>query len=175
MGADLLGYITLIPYKLTDKEIKECEKHLNDLENLLKNPDFICKIASEESSDAPMTKALQKLSPRAVYEMEMISYNGEDIEELEDLFENILELIPQAKSFIHNPTIESRDTCWRSYRILGRNFLMIFAGDTSWGDEPQGEGYETLKMIDMVGILSKIEEMTIPSESLSIQMIKGSV
>ncbi len=51
-------------------------------------------------------------------------------------------------------------------------FYSVFAGEMSWGDEPNGDGYQLLKNLDRVGVLSLIEKLSIPSQSLSVQFIK---
>ena len=176
MGADLIGYQTMLPMELTNEEKKECHTHLDELEGLLKSPDFLCKIAAEESAEEPLLKELNRLSPLAASEMNNLCYGDgtdpDDLEELDDYFTSILNLIPYSHKFIEEMDFGDRDTSWRVYKILGRKFYSVFAGEMSYGDEPEGGGYETLKGLDMVGLLSKIESMTIPSEPLSVQFIK---
>lgn len=175
MGADLLGYHTMIPDKLTAKEKKILKKHLDDFEKLLKSKNFAQKLAKETSANDPLLSQLNSLSPLMVDDMSnRITYDEENFEQLEELIEEILGLIPDARKFIDTLNFGGeRDLSSRIYTILGRKFHSIFAGEMSWGDEPEGEGYELFKNLDRVGLLSKIEEITIPSQPLSVQFIKG--
>jgi len=173
MGSSLSGYQTMIPEKLTDKEKKELKFHLDELESLIRTPNFREEIAKEESSKDKWTKQLQALSPLAVHEMENLTfYDDEDYGKYIDFFQEILNIIPETRKFIDDTKVEANDVFERTYKILGRNFRSIFAGESSWGDEPEGSGYQTLKMLDIVGLLAKIEELTIPSANPSIHFIK---
>lgn len=177
MGADMIGYQTMMPDKLTKKEKEILNAHLDELETLLKGKDFIKKLAKEKSCNDPLLSKLNEISPLIPSEMENLSFDGEneeDQEELKDLIDSVLEYIPEARKFINAPETNfgGHDTSYRSYTILGRTFYSVFAGEMSWGDEPDGEGYQLLKNLDRVGVLSKIEELTIPSKSLSVQFIK---
>lgn len=174
MGADLIGYQTMIPDKFTAKEKKILKKHLDDLEKLLKGKNFVKNLAKETSNEDPLLKIINELSPLLASDMEeRCSYDEESYEELEDLITEVIEVIPEARQFIEHTNFGGRDCSSRVYTILGRQFHSIFAGEMSWGDEPEGEGYAQLKNLDRVGLLSKIEELTIPSKSLSVQFTKG--
>lgn len=177
MGADMIGYQTMMPEKLTKEEKKILNAHLDELETLLKGKDFIKKLAKEKTFDDPLLKKLNELSPLIPSEMENITFDAddeEDQEELKDLIESVYGYIPEARKFINAPETNfgGRDTSYRSYTILGRKFYSVFAGEMSWGDEPNGDGFQLLKNLDRVGVLSKIETLTIPSQSLSVQFIK---
>ncbi len=174
MGADLIGYQTMIPDKFTAKEKKILNKHLDDFETLLTSKDFVKNLAKETSANDPLLSQLNILSPLLVDDMSnRITYDEESYEELEDLINEVIEIIPEARQFIEHTNFGGRDCSSRIYTILGRQFHSIFAGEMSWGDEPEGEGYAQLKNLDKVGLLSKIEELTIPSKSLSVEFIKG--
>jgi hypothetical protein len=177
MGAELIGYQTMMPEKLTKEEEKIINAHLDELETLLKGKDFIKKLAKEKTCDDPLLKKLNDIAPLIPSEMENITFDSDDEEdqvELKDLIESVYEYIPEARKFIKSICgFWGRDTSYRGYTILGRTFYAVFAGEMSWGDEPDGEGYLLLKNLDRVGVLSLIEKITIPSQSLSIQFIKG--
>lgn len=177
MGADMIGYQTMMPEKLTKEEKKILNDHLDELETLLKGKDFIKKLAKEKTWEDPLLKKLNDIAPLIPSEMENITFDSddeEDQEELKDLIESVFGYIPEARKFINASETKfgGRDTSYRSYTILGRTFYAVFAGEMSWGDEPDGEGYQLLKNLDRVGVLSLIEKLTIPSQSLSVQFIK---
>jgi hypothetical protein len=177
MGANLIGYQTMMPVKLTKEEKKIFNNHLDELDTLLKGKDFIKKLAKEKTCDDPILKKLYEIAPLITSEMENLSFGSEDEEdqeELKDLIDSFIEYIPEARKFINasETNFGGEDTSYRTYTILGRNFYSVFAGEMSWGDEPDGEGYQLLKNLDRVGVLSLIEKLTIPSQSLSVQFIK---
>jgi len=180
MSSALLGYHVLFPIKLTDKEKKECLRHLNDLAKLIKSQDFIYNLARETSNSEPLSKQLYELSPWAAAEIDNFAYNMEDKEndieedgeEYEEHFDNVLSCIPEAKKFIENINLDYNDVSYRVFMIMERKFITIFAGCETWGDEPDGTGYQTLKDLDKVGLINKIEKLTIPNTSQSIHFIK---
>ena len=173
MGADMIGYHTMVPQKYTERELKELNSYRDNLEALFKGADFIKTLAKETHSDEPILKQLNDMVPEFVHDLNNITYDEEDTGDLTSMVEEMIEDIKTAREFLKDPDIDSaRDTSMRCYTILGRKYTSYFAGDMSWGDSPDGEGYNKLKTVDRTGLLYKIEELTIPSESLSVNFIK---
>jgi len=170
MGADLLGYQTMFPQELTKEEKKKLNKHLDEIESLLKTPNLPKLITEEDSSEGKYLSKLNETVPSLPNEIEMEGYH-DDEEELKFLIETYTDLIPDAREFLDNLHIDGRDVSDRYYNILGRKYVSVFAGDMSWGDEPEGGGYEQLKNLEKLNLLWKIEEMTIP-QSKSMHFIK---
>jgi hypothetical protein len=172
MGADMIGYQTMLPAEFTTKEKKELNEYLDRVEALLKTPNLHELVAAEESSKGKYLQQLNDLVPDIPYKLDEEGLNDEP-EEIKGIIEEYIDLIPQGRGMIDVLDIDGRDISSRVYTLLGRQFISIFAGDMSWGDEPSGNGYQTLKDLDRIGLLHKMESMTIPTESLSIQIIKG--
>ena len=161
MGADLIGYQTMFPEKFTNEEKEKLLKHLDDIEKLLKTPKLPTLVANEEDANGKYLKQINDIVPDLANDIEEHGYHDDD-EEIRYLIESFIELIPDAREFIENPQIYSRDSSSREYNILGRVFVSVFAGELTYGDEPEGQGYETLKNLDKLNLLWVIETMCLP-------------
>lgn len=168
MGANMIGYQSMYPVEFTAKEKKELNKHLDDVEKLLKTKNLAKFIAEEQDANGKYISQLNNLIPTFTSELDGRCVEEEDMEEF---IKEFLDIIPDARRFIKEPFIEGRDVSSRRYTILGREFESVFAGEMSWGDEPDGGGYSTLKALDYVNLLGVIESMTLP-KSQSIHFIK---
>lgn len=49
---------------------------------------------------------------------------------------------------------EARDWISRRVTIDGKEYGAVFAGDMSWGDDPSGAAYQTIKPVSDLGMLS---------------------
>jgi len=170
MGADLIGYQTMFPVEFTDDEKKKLNKHLDDVEKLLKTPKLPTLIANEADANGIYLKQINDLIPFFTHEIDDEGYH-DDEDEIGYLVNSFVVLIPDAREFIKEPHVSERDSSTRIYNILGRKFQSVFAGEMSWGDEPEGGGYEKLKNLDKIGVLWKAEQLTIPN-SQSLHFIK---
>ncbi len=170
MGADMIGYQSMFPVEFTQEEKDKLNKHLDAIESLLKTPNLPNLITKEDSSEGTYLKQLNELVPCLPNEIEENGYH-DDENELKYLVEAYSDLIPDAREFINEPHISERDSSTRIYNILGRKMQCVFAGEMSWGDEPEGGGYERLKNLDKINLLWEIESMTIPT-SKSMHFIK---
>jgi hypothetical protein len=50
-----------------------------------------------------------------------------------------------------------RDEVIRKVEIEGKSYAVLVAGGMSWGDEPDGAGYQGLKMLDCIGAFPILE------------------
>ena len=170
MGADLLGYQTIFPVKFTEEELEKLNKYINRIDSFLSTPNLADLISKEESEDDTYLKQLNELVPEIAYAIEEMGYH-DDVEEIDSLINTFKDYIPEAREFIEEPHICERDSSTRVIKLLGREIQIVFAGEMSWGEEPEGYGYEKLKSLDKLGILWEIERLTIPN-SRSIHFIK---
>jgi hypothetical protein len=171
MGADLIGYQTMLPAKLTKEELVKINKHLDDVEALLKDEKLPARVAKEEDAHGEYLSKLNNLIPTFPCDLDNDGI-AEEEEEIKYLAETYLDLVGEGRKFLTDfPNIEGRDISIRGFRILGRLFVSIFAGDMSWGDEPEGYGYSTLKDLDKINLLGYIETLCIP-DSQSTHFIK---
>lgn len=130
MGADLLGYTIVRPLR---GSTKIAEKHIAKIKTVL---------SSTKLTDAQKMKSLGKLSVELNYSHDVESMSdAEYIETIKDLVESV-KLGDEG----------GRDLSTRWALIGGRKIEILFAGDMSWGDEPDGHGYNILKTYDQLGI-----------------------
>lgn len=170
MGADMCGYQTMYPKEFTTNEKKKLHQHLKDVELLLKTPNLSELVAKEEDAHGEYVSKLNNLIPSFTSDLDDQGF-AEIPEEIEEYITEYLDLLPMGREFIESPAIEGRDCSWRFYKIMGRDFISMFAGEMSWGDEPEGLGYQSLKGLDKINLLGTIETLCTP-QSQSLHFIK---
>lgn len=150
MGADLITCILIGPEKinLTPKKQKE----------IIRSTTVFVEAAKRAVTD-PESGVIDPGS--GCYYEENLSQedkrllNGEQVEHLEQA----ASLDPQKvlSEFLHLWKGEGfRDCDSRSVRIGRKHYQVVVAGDRSWGDEPDGDGYQTLKNACLLHIPSKL-------------------
>ncbi len=122
MGADQVGYIAVGPVRIRADRIKPavkaCQRHRKAL-LALTGPDA----TRQERMDAVLSGTGDYLDPADIPE------NPEQ----------------DIRAFVEWwRTLGSRDTCSRSDPCNARQKI-VYAGEMSWGDEPEGHGYRQLK------------------------------
>jgi len=166
MSQCLIGYQTMIPENFTAREKKILHEHLDNLEKLLKTPNLAKLIVEESDAHGKYLKQLNRVCLYIPNEINNQGYFSEDHEEeVQELIDEVLSLINSGREFIEKIELEGEDLSWRYYNILSRRYLAIFAGETTYGDEPDGRGYNQLKDLDKIELLSAIERLTIPSSN----------
>jgi hypothetical protein len=134
MGSDLIGFLVVGP-----KELNVSKK-----EKAIKKVEYIIKRCSNIDPTAPTERDKKLLE-----EMGIFSDYQESIEEAISLvleIDNPVTFVEDFMEFWGSP--ETRDVAWRYY---GKKQI-VFAGDSTWGDEPNGQGYELLKLAYITGI-----------------------
>ena len=170
MGADMLGYQTMYPQEFTTDEKKKLNKHLDDVKALLQTANLAELVSKEEDAHGTYISKLNNLIPNFCNDLDNEGL-AEEADEIQGFIETYLELIDDGREFIKKQYVDGRDVSDRYYTILGRTFVNVFAGEMSWGDEPQGGGYQTLKGLDRINLLGRIESLCIP-QSQSLHFIK---
>ncbi len=148
MGSSMVGFLVAGPARLDSAKraeavelVKECAK--------------ICRIINQKiDEDEELTTE----------EIQFVIDRGIDADWEESIQGDLCQNVPdedEAETFVdsfidfwHSP--EERDTTYRFYQ--GKTIL--FAGDSSWGDEPDGSGYTMLKRASLTGI-NKVFEVDI--------------
>ena len=149
MGADFISYCVFGPTKLsTSKKVfKKAEKRFTEYVKLACELDELVKQACDSSkprevADAADARVKELLNKHCIDCTDDVTwateYKDKPVQLIDDLFD-----------VWHNC---SRDS---SYRTLPGNKQrkVWYAGDMSWGDEPDGFGYLTMKRVDMAGLL----------------------
>lgn len=142
MGANMLGYTLVKPVK--GEAI--AKKHLDSIKKVLQ-------------SDVNNVKKLYRLNDLCVNLIEYNQYEEVDDEDSESI-DRILEGIKNDVAQLETDGLEIplfRDVNMRYAKIGKKRIEIVFAGELSWGDEPDGLGYKYLKRIVTLGISDKWE------------------
>jgi hypothetical protein len=144
MGADLVSYGIVLPAKGTgyvvSREVFRIVKALDrlDVEVLIKDKDGFDKVAEALGISG------------GTYSNDMCE---EDTAQLIELVKEDLKL---AEGF--SEKFGARDMGDLHVTIGGRKVIILYAGEMSWGDTPEGEGYQTLQALWRLGIADKLLE-----------------
>ena len=140
MGADLIGYLVKGPKVITDKQVQKAANTLLKIvaERRGRGVTF-CVNCEEEvliEDDEPTT----------------CSTCGADLDGQElDGIETKEEAVAFVRKFVNDWPPDWRDSTWR-YDPDNPKEILVFAGELSWGDTPQGGGYEYLDHLMKSGI-----------------------
>jgi len=166
----LSAYQTICPVEFTKKEKEKLKEHLNALEELLKTPNLAQLLAKEKDVKCKYLSQTMQLCPDLNHTLDELGINLDD-EAIKWVILDYLDLIPKTRIFIESPIISENDCVSREFNLLGRKYNMICAGDLNhYSEEPDGDGYNLLKSLDKVNLLSVMENLTIP-KSKSIHFI----
>ena len=133
MGADLCGQFMVVPELGWEALL---EARCNDLVAILEN-----KLIED-------TVKLADLNELGVDHAYIADNIGTDT--TEDVLAKITELIDLARTF--NLDRGYRDQTSLGLAVNGKRFHILFAGEMSWGDSPDGDGYKMLEALNYLGI-----------------------
>lgn len=156
MGADNISYMALYPSPVPAKNLREAKKFMAELKEFLEawDPDgqpaevFRKAESREGARNALNGFCLQKFPELSKESRERI-LNG--LLECEDRSES-----PEFPEFDLDEGLPGdgyRDTAAREFKIGGKEYTVVCCGDMSWGDEPDGAGYQELKQAFRWGIV----------------------
>jgi hypothetical protein len=172
MGADQIGYLTFLPagkeaVTLVKKRVAEFDKLFERCEEakLLKhhelrtmNPRWDADKAEEKAAEfitAELIKGINKLG----VDTKCLAENA-CLDDDESIIEAVKKAVADLAGFDPG-SLSYRDTAARRDKISGRDVVTVFAGEMSWGDEPDGGGYTVLKALDMTGLIGTLEDMAL--------------
>lgn len=135
MGADLIGYMYIGPAEISEERQQQALGYLNELSQEIKK--------AIDTQTVP--EQLKELAQNKVCDTD-------DTEEVLDYLENCISLDdPQS-------TLDDILTVWHNgardvvSRFIDKERRVVFAGDMSWGDSPQGFGYQILDLVSDTGL-----------------------
>jgi hypothetical protein len=135
MGADLIGYFLYYPKDTGAKVFKE---HAAKLKTLVKR-----KPTNRE-------KWLDELAKFGVdlgyYDLEETVFDSVR-DDLAELGNNGLDLVTRG-----------RDYNYDEIAVNGQKVGVVYAGEMTWGDEPSGLSYQTLKLVHNLGFAKALEQ-----------------
>lgn len=146
MGADLIVWVMFGPNKFTKTQVKAARKIVEEQLGLLKEIVNIQNYEPDKRDLPDVEDKLEELEGQLGSSLKYEYDNGEDYESLSHrTTDQILHHIHEAWSG------EYRDIAIRGVPNPTRGGIekVVVAGEMSWGDEPDGEGYQGLKMISL--------------------------
>ena len=149
MGADFISYCVFGPTELSvsKKVIKKAEKRFTKFVELAcQLEDLERKIIDVDSRPVEAAAAAKELKHLKASMLEDVC----DVIWAAEYKDNPKKLIDELYDIWHGG---SRDSSCRTLPGNKRRKVW-FAGEMSWGDEPDGFGYLTMKRADMAGLLS---------------------
>lgn len=147
MGADLIGYMGVGPAKL-DKKLRDTA--VRCAENIVGQARYVLDIFEPAEGEAfnwaEMLVEFPELEQR-------VQATAGYTDEYENTIDRIADLNPEeiVESLFLVWDGNARDATSR-LDPDDKNKMIIFAGDRSWGDEPDGFGYRTLMDAEALGL-----------------------
>jgi hypothetical protein len=144
MGQDLIGYLVKGPYELPEDKKEEAIAHAMKLirrlrteyEAYLLDPNYLF---SEEVNAYIARHSIDVEMELEQFDMDDVTIEGEATEAVNDLYS------------IWNGN-NARD-CYCRTDPDDRSQVLFFCGDATWGDDPDGFAYLTIKECQRYGIL----------------------
>jgi hypothetical protein len=135
MGADLIAYTVVGPVKLKPSKtaIKKALSYANN----------VVGAARQAGKDADFD---WKLGDKFLSRFETEDYAGIASLSPETVLRELISLWKHG----------SRDSTSRTVTINKKKVMILTAGEASWGDEPGGAGYTTLRDADYLGMLEPL-------------------
>lgn len=138
MGRDLVGYMVKGPVHLPKEKDHEALAHLAKMRQC-----FVEISGAKDRTPEEYQEIWERWSDKGRRDDYWFT-------EFEFIFPEHLsdeDILQKFKDFWELPT--ARDTAFRTFG----DEMVVFAGDSSWGDSPNGEGYEILRMAYCLEIL----------------------
>jgi hypothetical protein len=148
MGADLIGYMCIGPKKISKAQAQAAEEKAWQIFQGLRA--WWKAVETEAESPPEIERALSLAQIDDPRELESLAF-GEDKDIETATKEDIVALVDEIAGFWNDPC--SRDVV---DRLISDSEKVVFCGDMSWGDEPEGYGYRMLKMAHVLDILDEL-------------------
>jgi len=155
MGADLIGRFLYLPEKLTDSEKKILQDHLNQIKDLIDEKKVEHLLDGEH--DQEVDEILNKLYNLGT------ETNDYHCDTPEGFIERMQLALSDGEEFIKKGIMFDRATAVNYLEITGarqtqrdlnikRSVKVIFSGEMSWGDDPDGPTYNMIGSLELLGI-----------------------
>ena len=158
MGMDLVGYLCFIPQG-ADKIIKEHVKNLNSILNETSSVRFIKDIAKKKSVLENPVDALVGLGVDMAHYQDMCGLDPYSPDNRAEVFERI---IGDIEELMQDDPLKALGQCRDSNsvqrKINGKYVDVVFAGQATYGDSPDGIGYNILESFNKLGFVDQFEK-----------------
>jgi hypothetical protein len=160
MGADLIGYMAIGPVHLDSRKIKTAKKKLKEVLDAYQQ--LIQSCSGKESEDvwpddvgdfmgADFTEGWKRT--RVLQSLEIDCEYAPDVQTLEDVgITGADATIDEFVAFWHDPGYRDTAIFRSKCPKCSKPVQAVFAGDTTWGSEPDSEGFKIMKRAYMTGI-----------------------
>ena len=156
MGADLLGFMVRGPKTLNIALVEPAVEDLTSRKAVLEIAytsfrDAADAAAQHDDGEDPLMEELYDLLERLFPEFEVSFFGMEHMDAIETIIAmSAIELVDNLLYLW--ATGSARDCTYRDFEEQ----RVMFCGEMSWGDEPDGHGYETLKHAQQLGLLGAL-------------------
>ena len=143
MGADLIGHFVIVPDEACGRVVETAL-------------DTITSILGDKK--ASLKKKIHQLEGVGVYCQDLADNRGLDLDgdgDRQDVLDQVQDLADDARGFSHESG--ARDLSSICRHVNGKAVTIMFAGELSYGDEPDGGGYTVLKALQYLGIADAFE------------------
>jgi len=138
MGADLVGYLVIAPNQISGDMVDAAVAQAVATCDLART-----WLRLEQTGN---TEALEAFKLPALWEHENLA--PDDVADLAAMGEaECRKAVEETIDFLHAP--DSRDCALRS---IDEDRFALFCGEMSWGEEPEGDGYQILKRMFLLGV-----------------------
>jgi hypothetical protein len=147
MGADLIVHIVFVPTKITAAMKKRAQKRIDQIVGLV-DKQLKLVLPDREMAWEDLPAKLQDIGK----ELEN-SYGLTGAEDVLDRIKKDLgdpKLVDNLTDFLLSPA--TRDSAWRGLFPFSKKHRVVVAGDMSWGDPPDGEGFQALCLLFIYGL-----------------------
>lgn len=155
MGADNISIIAVFPNPIRQAEINKMRKYLLEVKV------FIAGLTGDQRA------ALQASMQQDVGTCDLVTsiceVNGHKFskETRQRIADAIVEFLVECEEITYPEFLDNdppygtgyRDSVSRTVRLGGKTWDIISAGELSWGDEPQGKGFQELKLAFRWGVV----------------------
>lgn len=144
MGAELVGYLVIGPKRISKSAIRASVRRVRQLKEIAERVIQETGKGTCVSAEQAYVKPLREVAKDLNMDCDIAEYAT-----------NFIDIDPAAAvqefvDFWNDPGC--RDTTWRL--SFGRK--IVFAGDQTWGDEPEGYGYTQVKKAHIYGFATVI-------------------
>ena len=139
MGADLLTYIAIGPEKLDESEELRRRAVAEGTRRVTAVTAFL-----ELENEADAAELTLHIPQALQFELDTIPLDVDDYETLAGV--EVSSAMNDLFTMWNERSFRDVNTRWYNDKQI------LVAGDSSWGDEPEGGGYQTCKLSDLLGL-----------------------